>query len=416
MTRPSPRAALLLLALTTTACGRKESPVPAQPEPVPAAPIGASTAAGTAAPTPTSTSAASAAPSAEPADPSADDPDAPWRSPEQQAEAETKHKAAFARARGAMKGKNYKAAIDAFNEAHQILPEDAQTMGERGYAKFLTGDLVEALIDLSAAAALKGNAKLLAQVWYNIGQVEEARGHAESARMAFAASVSLSPSKAAENKLQGKSRCAASTTNPPHPDERVVKGWLGVWDALDKSDPAAPRPKTEAAAKAAVCTEKSSSGSPDEDNNHCEEPSPFSVAASVGSYDSTDRTLVIPGEKGDFFLLGISGLLGGGCSASVSVDHELHPKVVHAKYTYRNKYRLTWAPPGGDEILECIDAGTGIIDVIYDRATGKRLVAVERTDNLSPPIKVKLLLDEGVVTVTSGGCNEKLPLTPAAAK
>jgi tetratricopeptide (TPR) repeat protein len=407
MTPPSPRAALLLLALTTTACGRKESPVPAQPEP--AAPIATSTAAGTAAPTPTPTSAASAAPIAAPADPSADDPDAPWRSPEQQVEAEAKHKAAFARARGAMKGKNYKAAIDAFNEAHQLLPEDAQTMGERGYAKFLAGDLVEALIDLSAAAALKGNAKLLAQVWYNIGQVEEARGDAESARMAFAASLSLAPSKAAEAKLQGKSRCAASTTHPPHPDERVVKGWLGVWDALHKPDPATPRPKTEAAAKAAVCTEKSSSGSADEDDNHCEEPAPFSVAASVGNYESTDKTLVIPGEKGHFFLLGLSGLLGGGCSASVSIDHEL-------KYTYRNKYRITWAPPGGDETLECIDAGTDIIDVIYDRATGKRLVAVDRTDDLSPPIKVQLLLDEGAVTVTGGGCNERLPLTPPAAK
>jgi hypothetical protein len=314
-----------------------------------------------------------------------------------------------------MKGKNYKAAIDAYNEAHQLLPEDAQTMGERGYAKFLAGDLTEALIDLSAGAALKGDAKLLAQIWYNIGLVEEARGNAESARMAFAASVLLSPSKAAEGKLQGKSRCVASTTNPSHPDARVVKGWLGVWDALHKPDPATPRPKTEAAAKAAVCTEKSSSGSADDDHNHCEEPLSFRVAGSVGNYESGDRTLVIPAENGHFFVLELGELLGS-CVASVAVDHEVYPKVVLAKYTYRNQYRLTWTPPGGNETMECVDAGTDITDVIYDRATGKRLVAVGRTDDLSPPIKVKLLPDEGVVTVTGGGCNERLPLTPAAAK
>lgn len=413
MKRPNARAGLLLLALPLLACGRKE-PAPAQPEPTPAASAapGASSAAGIGAPPATS---ATASPSAR-AD---EESEGPHLSPKEKAERAAKHKAAFARARGAVKAKDYKAAIDAYNEAHALLPHDAQTMGERGYTKFLAGDMTYALIDLGAAATFKGDAKILAQIWYNIGLVEEARKEPERARMAFSASVFLSPSIAAEDKLRGKSKCAASTTASGHQDQRVVKGWLGVWDALHKVDRATPRPKSEAAAKAAVCTEKSPTGSADENIDHCDEASPWSVAASAGNYEISDRLLVIPAEKGgQFFLLELGGFSGGACVSYFTVNHEVHPELVRAKYLGGSKYWITYTPPGGgDDVMECVASGSETSDVFYERATGKRLVAVQRTNDLAPPIEVKLLPDEGVVTVKGGGCNERLPLgLPAAPK
>ncbi len=352
---------------------------------------------------------------AAPAGSSADTPRAPAPSPTEQADQAAKHKAAFARARGAVKTKDYKTAIQAYTEARQLLPEDAQTLGERGYTKWLAGDTMGAEFDLDGATILEGDAKVLAQIWYNLGLAYDGRKQAELARMAYAASVSLSPSKAALEKLAGKSKCAASMTSSAHPDARVVKGWLGVWDALSKPG-ATPRPKTEAAAKAAVCTEKATGGPDgDEDSNHCEEAPPWKVAASVGKYDEADRTQVIPAEKDNFVMLPDGSLGGGSCAPWVAVDYELHPRLVREKFTYGTKRWVeSPAPGGGDPITECIEGGLSLLDIFYDRATGKKLVAVDRTDVLKPPIEVKLLLDEGVVTVTGGGCNERLPLAPAA--
>lgn len=396
MRRPCPRAALLLLvALTTPACDRKEPPPPAQPEP--AAPSATSSAGKETPPTPP-TSVAQAAPTAS-------SPAAPSSSPADQA-LEAQHTAAMARARGAVLAKDYKKAILAFNEARALLPEDARTLGERGYVKFLSGDTTFGEIDLTAATSLKGDAKTLAQVWYNLGLAYEARKMEELGRMAFAASVSLSPSKAAEGKLQGKSRCAASMVPSPLPDAVLAKGWLGVWNALNKPDAANPKPSSEAEAKETLCAY--------EGEGRCEGAQSWMVPHSYETEHVHASALVVSAGPGTFFVLNVGVLGTSGCTPYTAFDSEVLAKVVRAKYTAHFKYRVDTTMPGVGPSLECVEGGSLLTDILFDRATGKKLVTVERPGSLEPPVEVNVLPDESGVTVAGHGCKEKLPLTPSA--
>jgi hypothetical protein len=322
---------------------------------------------------------------------------------------EARHKAALARARGAVIAKDYKKAIVAFDEAHALLPEDARTLGERGYTKFISGETTFGEIDLTAATSLKGDAKTLAQIWYNLGLAYEARNEAELGRTAFAASVSLSPSKAAEGKLQGKSRCAASMAPRSHVQEAVVvKGWLGVWNTLNKPDAHNPKPKSEAEAKDSLCNY--------EGEGRCEGSQSWMVPHSYETEFVHANALVVAAGPDKFFVLNVGVLGTAGCTPYTAFDSEVLPKVVRAKYTYHFKYRVDVTAPGIGPSLECVEGGSLLTDVMLDRATGKKLVVVERPGSLEPPIEVSVMPDESGVTVTGHGCKEKLPLTPAAPK
>jgi hypothetical protein len=260
----------------------------------------------------------------------------------------------------------------------------------------------------------KGDAKTLAQVWYNLGVAYEGRGEAELGRMAFAASVSLSPSKAAEGKLQGKSKCAASMTRGQPLNAPIVKGWLGVWNALNKPDAANPKPTLEAEAKDSLCS-VSAAGPPDHDaESSCEGPKPWMVRHSYGQYEYAEA-LVVPAGPNTFFVLNVGTLGSGSCAGYTSFDSEVLPKVVRAKYRFQSKYRVDSMVPGVGPTLECVEGSSLLTDVLFDRATGKQLVSVERAGNLEPPIEVNVLPDESAVTVAGHGCKEKLPLQPAAA-
>jgi hypothetical protein len=89
-----------------------------------------------------------------------------------------KYNAALKLGRQATVTKSYPAAVAAFDEALLAIPLDARALGERGYARFLSGDDVGAEKDFNAAidAVPKEDRKLTAQIYFNLGLVAEKRG------------------------------------------------------------------------------------------------------------------------------------------------------------------------------------------------------------------------------------------------
>jgi tetratricopeptide (TPR) repeat protein len=109
--------------------------------------------------------------------------------------------------------KNYPAAITAFTQALKAVPEDGRAYSERGYARYLAGDYDAADDDLEVAvAAIDGDdKKLLAQVEFNLGLVNDASEHKGVAAGHFHRSYDLNPTDAARKRMGG---CPV-TSGPP---------------------------------------------------------------------------------------------------------------------------------------------------------------------------------------------------------
>ncbi len=117
--------------------------------------------------------------------------------------------AALGEGRAATSAKRYDDAIAAFDRAIAAKPGDARALSERGYARLLARDLASATKDLDRALEGTSDPALSGPIHFNLGLVAEARGDAEGARVAFARSNAVRPTKAAQAKLAGKSACVA---------------------------------------------------------------------------------------------------------------------------------------------------------------------------------------------------------------
>jgi hypothetical protein len=115
--------------------------------------------------------------------------------------------AAMSRGRTATRAKHYAEAVDDFSAALEAKPDDAQGLTERGYARLLHGDYPSALEDFDQAHSLTKDPKLLAQVWFNRGLIDEKLGHDDAALADFVTSDHLSPTKAAKAKIGGRRTC-----------------------------------------------------------------------------------------------------------------------------------------------------------------------------------------------------------------
>lgn len=112
--------------------------------------------------------------------------------------------------------KKYDKAIEAFTQALAIAPDEPRALAERGYAKYLKGDLEGAMADLNHASATANpkDDKLASQIEYNLGLVSDAMadtGWNDQMRGVavghYRRANELSPSKAAASKMGG---CPAS--------------------------------------------------------------------------------------------------------------------------------------------------------------------------------------------------------------
>jgi hypothetical protein len=144
------------------------------------------------------------------------------------------YKDALARGRTATVAKDYPGAIKAFAEALAARPDDPQVLGEKGYAEHLAGDDEHALADLEQAAASTTDPKLGAQVWFNLGLVEEAR-RPDDALVDFAHAEALSPSAASRAKIAGRAVCPVKADTASVPALRA-KSWVEVARVLAAPD------------------------------------------------------------------------------------------------------------------------------------------------------------------------------------
>ncbi|CAN92332.1 hypothetical protein sce2173 [Sorangium cellulosum So ce56] len=108
---------------------------------------------------------------------------------------------ALGQGRAAARQGRYAEAITAFDRALAAMPHEPRALAERGHARMRLGaDLDAAAADLQRAEQLGPDDKLAAQIWYNLGLLDELRGQAELVRAAFARSFLLSPTAAARTK------------------------------------------------------------------------------------------------------------------------------------------------------------------------------------------------------------------------
>jgi hypothetical protein len=99
---------------------------------------------------------------------------------------------ALGRGRKATVKKDYGAAVAAFDEALKLEPRDARALAERGYAKYLAGDLDGGAQDFSLATPLASDPKLRAQIAFNQGLVAKKQGVAAQAS-ACPVTIDLAP-------------------------------------------------------------------------------------------------------------------------------------------------------------------------------------------------------------------------------
>jgi hypothetical protein len=132
--------------------------------------------------------------------------------------AQAAYRAAMRAGRKATDAKHYDEAIDAFNAALKVRPNDARAISERGFAYLLDGSLLGAEEDLDRAAGLTKDKKLLSSIWFNRGLVEDKRHEDENAIVDFYIANQLHPTAAAQAKLDGKTVC------PVHVDRVVSRG------------------------------------------------------------------------------------------------------------------------------------------------------------------------------------------------
>jgi len=160
---------------------------------------------------------------------------------------------AIARGRKATLAKNWTEAIAAFDEALANKPEDARALAEKGYAELLAKNFHAAQRDLRLASGTS-DAKLAAQVWFNLGLVDEGLNQEDDALIDFWFANQLAPTNAARAKIAGRSVCPVRVDRARKPAVHATS-WLDVARALYKDQNEATRddaPKTEAAAKAAL--------------------------------------------------------------------------------------------------------------------------------------------------------------------
>jgi len=120
-----------------------------------------------------------------------------------------KYWVAMGQGRVASVKKQYSQALEAFDRALALLPDDARAYAERGYAQLLAKNYGLARADFDRAVLRTEDPKLLAQIWFNYGLTAEQEGRADDAASAFARSNELNPTEAASAKIAGRPTCTA---------------------------------------------------------------------------------------------------------------------------------------------------------------------------------------------------------------
>jgi tetratricopeptide (TPR) repeat protein len=315
---------------------------------------------------------------------------------------------------------DYTKAVTAFDEALALLKDNPQALAERGYAKLKTKDYEAAEKDLMAAREKTPKPKLEGQIWFNLGLIAEGRRDFDGAKLAFAKSDALNPSKAAKKRLTSGPACTAKIDRKAIPGN-TASSWLAAYQDLSvevEGSTVETPPTNEAEAKALLC--------PD-----CTATSPSIVRLGAEYYWYYHAVFALADGKPLIF-----SNLGEGMMARCSYNDELtiDPKNPTHLTALSEMQDLTYVmsvdrSDGTSELVDCDGVGDCMsacfigsstkTDYFFDLKTKSLALIITRyqTEGSAKPgentnsrwsTNIDLKVEENNIAVKGGGCDEKL--------
>ncbi len=330
------------------------------------------------------------------------------------------YSAAMERGRKGTRDKDYKAAIAGFGEALAQRPGDVRALSERGYARDLAGDYALALKDLRKALGAAHTKEMQAQIWFNIGLAEEGRKDEDAARIAFAKSNDLRPTKAAAEKLEGKTKptCTAASVDKSYVPASEYAGWLAAYQGLaaryKTRNPGLPldEPKGDEEAKALLCKQLGCTGA-----------GPWVVAVGDAAV-LTELHVLVPIEGDAKKLVAFEEIgegLGGSCAF---VDQVVikggDPLQVHVTSADRTVVYMKKSAAGQLEECSkdfdgceaaCMPGEWAERDFFFDVAKRRRVVAVLQSGTGDKKL-VEVSRAKNEVVLSGQGCDLKVATNP----
>jgi hypothetical protein len=323
--------------------------------------------------------------------------------------------AAMEKGRKATREKDWPTAIASFGLALSHRPGDVRALSERGYAKDLAGDFDGALKDLRKALGAARSADLQAQIWFNIGLAEEGRKDDEAARIAFAKSNELRPTKQAQAKLAGKApACTAASVDRSYAPGSEYAGWLPAYQGLvgryRARNPGLPiaDATTDEEAKALLCKAQG-----------CVGEGPWIVSVGDAAV-LTELHVIVPAPGDAKKLLAFEEVgegIGGSCAY---VDQVVikggDPLQVHVSSADRDVVYVRKGATG--EMQECTKDFDGCEvacmpgewqerDLFFDVAKKRRVVAIDQTGTGAKKL-VDVSRAKGEVVLAGQGCDQRV--------
>lgn len=328
--------------------------------------------------------------------------------------------AAMEKGRKATRDKDWVVAMTAFGVALQNRPGDVRALSERGYARVLKGDFDAALKDLRKGLGVAHTKEMQAQIWFNIGLAEEGRKDDDAARIAFAKSNDLRPTKQAAEKLAGKAKpaCTAARVDKSFVPANEYAGWLAAWQGLSgrykARNPGLPldEAKSDEEAKALLCKQQG-----------CVGAGPYVVAVGEATV-LTELHVIVPVAGDAHKLLAFEEIgegMGGTCAyLDKVVVKGGDPLQIHVSSEDREVAYMRKGAKG--ELEECSGTYDGCEaaclegewaerDYFFDVAKKRRVVEIEQSGTGERKL-VEVSRAKNEVVLAGQGCDLKVSTTP----
>jgi Tetratricopeptide repeat len=324
------------------------------------------------------------------------------------------YRAAMTRGRKATDAKDYDKAIAAFDEALAAKPGDARARAEQGFAYLLSGALPGASEAFEAAAQSTKDPKLLSQIWFNRGLLDDKRNEPENAAVDYYIANRLSPSAAAKKKLAGKKVCPIHVEQNvalEYPDAKPIEG--ADWLALIKQMPFAqrdPMPTTNDAALTEL------TGAAD--------PPKLPAIVVAGASGGGRMAYLVAKRNAQMRAIPVGSEVGGRCPGRVefTVEKAAGDRIhVHGIELAEGGYTFMCRAPKTDDLVECSGkdgeepSGTACFggtpterDVVVDVTSGKALVMAVRpmlADTDEPLGKIAITLETNGLKIAGLDCD-----------
>lgn len=113
-------------------------------------------------------------------------------------------------AREAQKAGKLPQALEHFDAAIDLYPENPRALGERGWALYKMNEMKRAEADIRAALKRTGNPELKGSQLYNLGRIQEATTRIDGAIESYRSSLAVRPHPVVQKRLEALTKTAAN--------------------------------------------------------------------------------------------------------------------------------------------------------------------------------------------------------------